>query len=76
MPDTHKSLIRLLHFASIEPCFIDETAEVDPTAKIGPNVSIGELAKNWTREFVDHPEPFANAQSTQAPMSKLGLAAA
>jgi mannose-1-phosphate guanylyltransferase len=28
---------------SIEPCFIDETAEVDPTAKIGPNVSIGEL---------------------------------
>lgn len=26
---------------SIEPCFIDETAEVDPSAKIGPNVSIG-----------------------------------
>jgi mannose-1-phosphate guanylyltransferase len=25
----------------LEPCFIDETAQLDPTAKIGPNVSIG-----------------------------------
>ncbi|KAI5481123.1 hypothetical protein MNV49_005558 [Pseudohyphozyma bogoriensis] len=25
----------------VEPCFIDETADVDPSAKIGPNVSIG-----------------------------------
>lgn len=25
----------------VEPCFIDETAEVDPSAKLGPNVSVG-----------------------------------
>lgn len=25
----------------VEPCFIDETAEVDASAKIGPNVSVG-----------------------------------
>jgi hypothetical protein len=25
----------------VEPCFIDETAQLDPTARIGPNVSIG-----------------------------------
>lgn len=29
----------------VEPCFIDETADVDPNAKIGPNVSIGAGAK-------------------------------
>jgi len=29
----------------VEPCFIDETAEVDANAKIGPNVSIGAGAK-------------------------------
>lgn len=25
----------------VEPCYIDETAEIHPSAKIGPNVSIG-----------------------------------
>ena len=71
MPDMHKCLIRSLHSASIEPCFIDETAEVDPTAKIGPNVSIGELSMDWTRQIAGHSQPFTDAQFMQAPTSKL-----